>query len=371
MMRSMSENLPLDILSLDDFIAYLKKTGWKRVQYLDDRMIVFANPVNDVERPVLVALPASRTLSDFYRRLEDAVNRLAEVEQTSPDNIIQRIQSAGNDTIYMRLSLPPYSFPSLEVIFHFLQGLRNLVVYSACMEREKRHYFEQPFKEGREQAQHFQFGQTFRGSFGFTIESPVEPQSVDLWGNAYPPLQRRVIERITRGLLSLKRAEQKHSSEEISQNFESGLNANMCNAVIDMLKEIENIEVEYSVRWSPRLEPSPDIAEIDPILLGRAATYYLQEAASHMEEIAYTGFEGVRTVRGRIIELTSDSQSKGTVEISAEGIGKVRFSLGLKEYQIACNAHRDRRTVSAKGTLTREKRRGPWTLVSPSDFKVD
>ncbi len=371
MIKFIAEDQSLQDIQIGDIIAYVQKSGWSLRNYPNSRLILFEGSKDDKGKPLVLTLPANKDFLDSNKIIANAINLLAAIEHTSPQAIIQKIRSSNRDTIYIRILLPSETVPSLDAASHVINGLRNLVVYSACMEREPRRYFGRPFKEGQQQVEHFLFGHTFQGSFGFTVESPVEYPVVDLWGNSYRPIPRRVIERITRGLLFLKSAEQKQKSEEISQHFESGLNANMCNAIIEMLKDKENIKVEYSVHWSSQLEPSPDIADIDPILLGGEATYYLQEAARHMEEFDNTDAEGVSAVQGRIIELTSDSQSNGTVEISMEGIGKVRFSLGSEEYQKACNAHRDRRSVSAKGKLTKKRKKGSWILVGPSDFKVD
>ena len=77
------------------------------------------------------------------------------------------------------------------------------------MEKDKRRYFDQPFRVGREQARHFQLARTFRGSFGLTIESQItDSQPHAVWDSHNQlPIQRRVLERITRGFLSAKSAQ--------------------------------------------------------------------------------------------------------------------------------------------------------------------
>jgi hypothetical protein len=373
MMRSTPGNLSLDHLSLDNFISYLRSTGWRRVKYQDDHMIVFAHNVDEGEPPSLIALPANEQLSDFASRITEAVRRLADVEQTSPADVMQKIQSVGQDIIYLRLSLPRNDFPSLEITSHFLQGLRNLVTYGACMEKEIRRYFEQPFRVGKEQAQHFQFAHTFQGSFGFTIESQIaDIQQLALWsGHNRPPMQRKVLERITRGLLFTKSAEEHHNSEEISRNFTQGFNANMCKSIVEMLEEIQDAQVVYSVRWSPRLQPSADVSQITSILLNRETSYYLREAAQYLEQTAGADLEGDKTIEGLVTNLSSEGQVARVVTVSAEGFGKVSFSLEPKEYAIACDAHRDGRTVSVKGQLVRRGKRGPFTLLSPRNFQIN
>jgi hypothetical protein len=373
MIKNTSQTLLLDHLTLDNFISYLRSTGWRRVKYQDDRLIVFAKDEEGEEQPDLVILPAQESFRDFASRIAEAVMRLADIEQTSTDDIVQKIQSVGQDVLYLRLSLPHNDdLPSLEGTSRFLQGLRNLVTYGACMEREQRRYFEKPFRVGKEQAQHFQFAHTFQGSFGFTIESQIAnlQQSASWPSQHRPPMQRRVLERITRGLLFAKSAEQMHNSAEISQNFATGFNANMCKAVVDMLEEMQDTQVAYAVRWSYRLPPSQDIARIEPILLGRETSLYLQQAGEYLEQTADADLEEERKVEGLITNLSSESQTSGVVTISAEGFGKVSFSLALEEYVVACNAHRDGCIVSVMGKLKRQERRRTLTLLSPHNFQV-
>ncbi|HEX4204828.1 MAG TPA: hypothetical protein VHZ51_11665 [Ktedonobacteraceae bacterium] len=240
------------------------------------------------------------------------------------------------------------------------------------MEKEIRRYFEQPFRVGREQAQHFQFAHTFQGSFGFTIASQIaDTQQLTLWnGQNHAPIQRRVLERITRGLLLAKSAEQHHNSEEISKNFTRGLNANMCKAIVDMLEETQDIQVAYSVHWSPRLQPSSDVSHITPILLDRGTSSYLREAAEYLERTADTDLEEEKTVTGLITSLSSEGPAVGMVTISTEGFGKVSFSLQPKDYAVACDAHRDGQAVSVRGKLARQGKRGPLTLLHPRKFHI-
>jgi hypothetical protein len=370
MIKIIPSHHSVDHLTLDNFIAYLNSTGWRRIEDHNDRRIVFVKDTDDGEPPFLVALPANEQFSNFTSGIAMAVRRLADVEETSTEDIIRKIQSVGQDIIYLRLSLSHNDFPSLETSSRFLQGLRNLVVYAACMEKEPRRCFEQPFRIGKEQAQHFQFTHTFQGSFGFTIESHIaDIQQLALWSEQNrPPVQRRILERITRGLLLVKNAEQRHNSEEISQNFMQGLNANMCKAIVDMLEEIQDAQVIYSVHWSSHLLPSLDVSQITSILLGKETSHYLREAAEYLEQTADADFAGDNTVEGPIINLHSEDQTARVVTVSADGFGKVSFSLEPKEYAIACNAHRDGYTVSTKGQLVRQGRRGPLTLLSPRDF---
>ncbi len=335
--------------------------------------MVFARDEIEGEPPSLVTLPAHEQSSEYRSQMAMAVVRLADVEETTPQDIVEKIQSVGQDIFSLRLLLSPDELPSLEVTSCLLQGLRNLIVYGACMEKDRRRYFDQPFRVGREQARHFQFAHTFQGSFGLTIESQIsDSQPHAVWdSHSLPPIQRRVLERITRGFLSAKSAQQKHNPEEISQHFEQGFNANMCKAVVDMLQEMQDKPVIYSVSWARCLSPSQDVAQIAPIVLERETAQYLQEAAQYLERTADKDLEGDRILEGFIVSLSFEKPDERIVTIITEEWGKVSFSAQPDEYTAACDAHRERQMISIRGKLVKQGKRKPWALLNPHDFHLE
>lgn len=358
-----------DLQSLRAFTDYLRATGWTRIKYQNRRLAVYAKEQQDGEASAIVALPEKASYSDFPERMLEAIQRLAEVEETTPDDIYQKIQSVGQDSLRFSLKLPAdIPLPSLEVIAHFLQGARNLVAYAACMEQEVRAYFTQPFQIGREQAERFRFDHTSPGSFGITIKSPlpsVEQLYLPGFGN---PLERRIVERITRGLQSVQIAREKQRPEEISEHYTTGLNGNMCKAVLEMLEELPDTPVEYSVRWSVSLQPAHDVQQFMPIVLDREVSYYLRDASRYLET-RQPDLEYDKTIEGIITGLNIENQSDHQVTVQADGYGKVSFLLDATTYIAACDAHRDHDNITVTGTLQRNTR-GSWTLLDPRSFQV-
>ncbi len=359
-----------DLQSLRAFTDYLRATGWTRIKYQNRRLAVYSKELEEGESSAIVALPEKATYSDFHERMVEAIQRLAEVEETTPDVIYQKIQSIGQDSLRFSLKLPAdMPLPSLEMTARFLQGARNLVVYAACMEQEVRPYFTQPFQIGREQAERCRFDHTSRGSFGFTIKSPL-PEIGQLYLPGFgSPLERRIVERITRGLLSVQLARETQRPEEISEHYITGLNGNMCKAVLEMLEDLPDTPVEYSVRWSFSLQPAHDVQQFTPIILDREVSYYLRDASKYLET-RQPDLEHDKTIEGIITGLNVENQSEHQVTVQADGYGKVSFLLDTDDYVVACDAHRDHNTVTVTGTLQRNTRGGSWTLLEPRSFQV-
>lgn len=367
-----SSDFYLDELDLGDLRTYVEKAGWKELSYPSDRLRVFEGPENDDGRPIILSIPTKRGLRDTNERLLDAINLLSAVEETSPSVVVQKIRSQSLDTIRLRLPIGSNSFPSVETISSIMHGWRDLIAYSACMEEEEKPYFATPRPIGKRQAEQFEFGHTFRGSFGLTIESRVSEKTQE--GQSLP-VERRVIERITRGLLSVRDAEQKRDSKIISNNFRLGLNANMCSALLEVIQGLQETELEYTVNWSPRWKPSSDVQQLDSFFLEKRYLLYIQQAERALKKdtaplaalTTDTLTEGPVVIQGPVIELNSDNPERRKITVKWEEGGRVTVPLDLEDYQFACDAHRNGHSISISGKL--KKVRKSWTLEDPHDLK--
>lgn len=378
MKQNITDQFTFDAQSLRSITDYLRATGWQRIRYQNRRLAVYTKELQLGASPVLVALPERTSYSDFSTRMAEAVQQLADVEETSPGEMYQRIQSAGQDSIFLRFQLPAdRSVPSVEVTASFLDGVCELIVYAACMQqdadtgREAKRYFTQPYRIGREQAERCLFDHTFYGSFGFTIRSPLPSFEEIPLSHVRDRIGRGVVERITRGLMSVQSAREEDTSQTIIEQYQTGLNGNMCKAVLKMLEKLPDITLEYSVRWSLSLPPAQDVAHFRPILLNREAIYYLQDAARYLETSALEVEEN-KTIVGKVMSLSAENPAEREVTMLADGYGKVSFLLDGENYVRACDAHRDSTSVRVTGALRRKSKGGKlWTLLSPRDFAVE
>lgn len=380
-MKIIAEDMFLQEIDINDVLAYLRTTSWKQIEYSNLRLTVFEGPKDDNGKPIILSLPTSNEFIDARERIADAINLLAASERTTPYSIIQKIRSVNRDIIHLRMLIPSDAAPSLESAYYIIQGLRHLIMYSACMEKDPRRYFEQPLAVGTQQVRSCRFGHTFHGSFGYSIETPIPTPSQLHDSHGRPnqlriPVERKVVERITRGFLNVQRAVTKRDPVEISHNYESGLNANMCSALLDMSRGMQGTEMEYSVVWSPRYEISPDLIKIEPIRLVENAYRYLEEATYLIKESIGEPIQNAlledddvtSQIRGPITRLSSIAKSDRTITVSWGG-GSVQISLNQADYQKACDAHRDGLPISVSGKLKVNGKKS-WTLLNPTDFRI-
>lgn len=370
----MKEQMDLDLsqVSLENVINYLASAGWRQIKYDDNLVDVYTKPDEHNERPFVVTVPKNQEGEDYEEEIEKTVERLSVVEDVSFEAILRKIQTIKLDVISVRLVIARNEYPSVDRARHFIDGMRELISWGACMEEQgQARYFLQPARQGREQAQHFKLAHTYRGSFGFTIESQLpEVYQLPVWSDYKArPLARRVLERITRGFLFTRRAEQSQNSQEISGHFSQGFNGNMCNAALEMLKDIRGGEIIYDVSWSSRMAASDDVAHFEPIVLKRDTIYYLQDAAKYLEKTGLEDLKGTRTIEGQVIGLSYDGQGTREIIMQADNIGKVEMVLDEEAYQQAGQAHLREQRITVTGYLSKKGKRGPYILTSPHAFR--
>ncbi len=359
---------------LGDLIDFLRLTGWKQVSSLNDKVLLFEGSIEHSET-VHVVLPSNSDFVDTPRRIEDAINFLAEVSGKSSQDIIRKVRQQKHDVFGVHVVSEDATLLPLNVATRIVTSLNALMAAAASMENHPRPYFPKLPAIGRYFTQDCQFGHTSPGSFGFSVESPVSVSNqVDLFN--HPPFGRRVVERIFRGLSLTQEAVVCSNDNLLIERYEEGLNANMCYVLLDMLGKQENTKYIYSVSWSPQIRPAQDVQAIEPIFLGQQAISYLETAAHYLQTIQESR---IVRIHGRIENLrtkispSSFDKDKYTVVIRWRDPENGRYynvhvSLDPETYRLACDVHRDKKLVSVEGQL---KKIGKyWTLSKPHDFRV-
>src|SRR5437764_1959948 len=155
---------------------------------------------------------------------------------------------------------------------------------------------------GSQHVRHCRFGHTVPGSFSFRIESPLPPPthkgqlSLDS-SLALPPFPRRVMERIARGVVTVRNAVLAGDPEPLAQGYGIGLNANLCDALRQMLEATGDTGLDWVVHWSPTWRPSNGLTLTAPVRLEYRAAQFLEGAARGLRQ---TEHGKARLIRGRI-----------------------------------------------------------------------
>jgi hypothetical protein len=79
-------------LSVNDMANYLTEHGWKTVPNQNPRVTIFQGINDDFGNPIVLTLPRNDSFGDALRRLSEAVNLVAFLEDRSPESLMVDIR---------------------------------------------------------------------------------------------------------------------------------------------------------------------------------------------------------------------------------------------------------------------------------------
>lgn len=365
------ERVPLGSLK-----RYLNATGWRK--YVEARGLEVFAFIED--KDIEIVLPISSRARDTMARLVDALTTLTALERRSVHEVVADIRAVNYDLLLSRLPEAAIRHDTIRLgaAEEFIKHMPKMLAAVAHGELHVGPYFERVSSTATAYASGCRFGHTFRGSFGFTVESQVGPQTLAPGEiAAAPPLGRRAILRLARGLDIIKSAIDDDAPAKIVSSYNKGLNANACEELAAIVEVPQIGEVTFDIVFSPEWGVPADVAKRHSTKIGQLqALDVIKEAAKGLRAVNY---EKRRIITGKIRTLHSMEDTPADlftisglqniiVEWESDDFGKrlVRVSLGPEDYLQAMEAHKAGRSISVFGEL--EAR--PWRLENSRDFKV-
>ena len=80
-------------LSVNSMAAYLIQHDWQQLPNHNDRVMIFQGINDDLGNPVLLTLPNNDSFGDALRRLAEAVNLVAAIEDRSPESVLVDVRN--------------------------------------------------------------------------------------------------------------------------------------------------------------------------------------------------------------------------------------------------------------------------------------
>jgi len=369
-------------ISLPDMERYLYSLGWTKSRQTNEKINVFLLPKTEHNQYLQLVLPSKKEYLDYYERIADAVNILSRISDKEAKQVIKEISLVNHDIFRARI-INPSKFANsipLTVASDDIKALRDLFIYSACSEDKGLPFFEKPLAVGLYHASLCQFGHTFDGSFGFTINSPVsdnrdeeEYEQLSLLEDVKEiPFERRVMERIIRGLNHVERAVKEDNGDIIVDNYEKGFNSRMCQALLDISQGMTK-EVDYHISWSTQVELSEDISDKDRWHLSEASYRALEYAANELSKIEPYN----ETIIGQVVTLHSSRNPMIEEEFARQAIIKyeydgkkidVKLDLDRHGYDVVYNAHGRGLPVKIEGKLFRKG--NTWRMIDIEEITM-
>lgn len=364
------------ILDPEQIETYLLARGWE-ARRRTPRFSIWVSPSPTAGQ---LFLPLSREPRDFENRLREFVWSLAAIEHEDPNALVTNLRYATADLVRVRLSSPrvgPGELP-LEDGAELFEGTRDLMLAAACAAIDTRPSFGPRMpRQATDYLDHVRLGQTEPGSYVVTVISDVSApaqQSLSLGDIAIGvPFERQVTTRLISALSSARDAahsilEEQSDYSAFDDAVEHGVSANLCQSVSTMGADRAAAEVQVSVEWassSPPILDSPPVVAFAPEVLP-----VMREAVTHLRQLGPFDDEVVEGFVGRLTRGNEDEI--GTIVIDGEARGSrrnVHVELPDAQYEMAVEAHRDRRPVRIRGTLY--KRGKSWVLSEPGQLTFD
>lgn len=359
---------------------YLLLHGWASRENIKPGIDLFhISSVDFGELEVL--LPQQESRSDALRRKADALRILSQSENRNATVLIGDIYAISCDIwrAIVPSALVRHNAIPMSIAGRFIKSAKGLLASSATTEGLPKPFFERATKAGTNFAEDCRFAHTFRGSFGFSIESPIAANTSPTMAGIeeVAPFERRVMERIARGICNIAKAGESLDPILISQNYQTGFSANMCESFVDLMEAVGGQSLGFEFAFSPEWKPASDVAQKTRFEFQPVHTDLVKDAA---KKLRLQEYERKRTIVGRVVKLESESDPSNLFDEASDrqiavqwingdfGEIKVLVTLTAAEYLAAIEAHGKGQFVSVSGLIDRMGKR--WVLLEPREFRV-
>lgn len=329
-------SLPLDMLR-----RYLKATGWHVAEagrrdptplgtiaarvLLDGRtagtrnFTIYVSALADFQGVELV-VPSTVDSPEYAQLIARVFEGLAALEDREEEEVLRAVREVGFDVLRSRIPDAQVVGDAihLNIARGFIVGIRNVLASTAHTELAPSPYFLRLRREGADYADRCRFAHTFRGRLGFTVESPLEPNAQATLPGIVPapPFERRVVQRLSRGLHHVSQAVAQDSTAPITSGTKTGFSANICEHLAALVEDTSrggiSFDFSFSPEWGSGEEPTPPAEQY---VLGPGETDVIKAAARELRAQIQSWDE---TVFGRVIRLASDADPSDLTDMLGE-----------------------------------------------------
>jgi hypothetical protein len=355
--------------SIPELEKYLRFIGFSRTNEKKNT-VEYEKYFNEYNELVKIPVPKASNIINYYESVFNVFSMLKSLLNLNHKDLISSIVQVSNDTIKLRLlNLHDYSRSiPLDIAYNEISALKKLLIYGASSEERPRPFFDKPTTIGKNHGNYCQFGHTFEGSFGFTINSPISEDYTQLTfeeePTISPPFERRVIERVVNGLINTEIAVKERSTDPLVDNFEFGLNSRMCDAIVEMSNEHLN-QLQFDISWSPQISTKEEYKNINGIFIKPEAIEIIKDASVKMKTIE--PFQD--SIIGKIITLHSSKSPFSGEDFPRTAFIKhffenrpieVKLELSQEQYRKAYDAHGKGIPIKVEGKIFR--RGNTWRM---------
>ena len=373
-----------DTIRPEQIRDFLKRKGWQDREHRNKALLVLAGKHPGSDHISSVVLPADPTMDDYQSRLRETLEMISDGFGRSVQSLVDAIIHWDRDIHKIKLQSPGQreQLLPLQCATQIITKYRDFVAFAAATEASPRRFFAKLTGTGRDFAENCLFGHTFVGSFGITIECPLElPRQLPLPDLPPPrPFNRAVTERIATGFLSMSEAVRSEDPEIIVRSHLTGFSGNMCELLTEIYEYLDGREITQHISWSPELAPNHTLAAAtESVKIDERSYEVLLAASSSLQKVDKSDQD--KTIIGRITKLNSEKPPLDTEEYAVATRAVVirwemeknqdlhiKVALPIAQYRDACDAHKNGRKMKICGKP--EKQGKFWHLKDQHGFEI-
>lgn len=354
-------------------VAYLRTHGWDSAP-LGPSGTAWSVGLDDERLEIL--LPNTTDVRDYALRIAEALAALALHEGRSQGDILADVLASGSDIIRFAAKGEVFEDGTapISVGVRLLEQAEEALLSAACAALiPKGLYPTRKPPAAIEYMKKVRLGQTERGSFVVSIQSPVSPALTQgtLFEEPDEPYERRVVITFAKALEATKAAivaaAATGSPEPFLAAVPQGVNANLCESLARILEnaEIRTVEVRFS--WSATRTHVPDapayaVFQADEAPLLAEASRVFREREPQADYAVIGPVVGLQRAEGA-------DNGVATIAAVVDGpVRKVLVELPAGDYEKAIAAHESRSVVRIEGELVKFGRQ--YSLNNPHDLIV-
>lgn len=352
---------------------YLMLNNWSRdYNFKNNKLMVF-----EWNGESLV-IPSSEKYKDFYIKLTEVIETLSEIYNKPFVEIVKEITASYYDLLQFRIKSEISEEGELPLGYasSCIEGLKELILYSACAEGNPEAVCLKATNNAKQILDNFRLAQTEVGSFIINIDIKVvdeKNEQLSLPGIIPDyPFEHKIVQRIGNAIQQIDdiaKGELKMDDVLISA-YESGVTANICDALMKLKPENSDAEIETTIRYASSISQRVD--DIRSVNICDNHFYVMNEIAKRYRN---KNMNQNITIRGIIKSLEKkkidEVKYERRVYIHSLLDGKYRVikaELDEKSHKEACNAFRDECEVEIKGNLDMSGKY--WKMKHVESFRV-
>lgn len=370
-------------LKFTELQAYLRNTGWNRIQIPKDRIALFHKTIGDVIFET--TLPLSKDFSDYSYRIIDVLEQIAQVEQREVHEVLTDLSIPPADTVKFRVINRDTIGGTISFLegFNLLESAKKALYATACDIIQPEKYHKRLSLKGAQQfIEGCRLGQTEKGSFIASVICPFLNQSpedkavqLSIFNQTEEfraSFTRKVTKRLMSSLVFVKNAiDRGEESRIIELDGENIISGNFLESLVELNAAKENSEIEITTRWSILAAEQPQVTKVI-----KFSNDYIPVLENMISKIRPLEIGTIDDFIGKISLTKADPDIHARIEGEIilnfilgeeDKVSKARVILSNQDYIEACEAHKMGKSVKISGKLVTV---GRSKIIETATFQI-